>query len=243
MTYRSLLAASLLLAACTAASPADTTTPVSKDGVLDLTVFHLMIQDAGAPLHAQQSGPDSYDVTGSGTQTMYIQHVPYGQPSDGLGDYLIPTVIGKQLQTDQACFILGQAGTGVYLPVKTERLMQCGVFVNGDGQKIIAAVGYAQTFESPDHLGSMLIVPRKDDAIVFSDIVAFPAYQQWLRTKSDIFYGEHTNDNLWPPTSPAAEKFYQDATDEVGRNIGQPSEEVAKNMNELEAWTKRITLY
>jgi hypothetical protein len=259
MTLRPLLALSIvILAACTpAVTPMDnaevsvsSTGPgelypayVSENGVLTIPPLGLRITD-NVPLFTEPTfGPD-FPITNSGAQTWYgVRLSPYDEPSDGIGDWIIPSVIGKQLQTDQACVILGQAGTGVYLPVKTDRLMQCGVFTNNDGQRVIAAVGYSDTFESPDHLGSMLIIPREDDAIVMDHLVAFPEFDAWLEVEAKAFERAHPNDYLWPPTTPAAEEFYVNATNEVGRNIGQPSEEVAKNMNELEAWTKRVSTY
>lgn len=213
-----------------------------KNHVLDIRALKVAVQGMGA-LRAGSTTikNDNFEITGTGVQ-LVAQLVPYAQQSEGLSDWMIPSDIAQKLDADDACVTLGHAGSGLYLPLKTDRLMQCAVFTNNDGDRIIAAIGFSDTFEGPDYPGSMLLIPRKKDAVVFSDILTFPLFDLWLRKKSDIFYGQHSEDNLWPPTTPAAKAFYTNATDHVGEMIAEPSKEVADGMNELEQWVNRITL-
>lgn len=213
----------------------------SKDGVLSIPPLKLSISHPIA-LSTSATYGVPFDVHGTGAQTFFITRVQNGHQSEGLTDWMIPEEVATKLRTADACTAFSYSGTGLYLPLQTNRLMQCAVFTNSDGDRVIAAIGFSDTFESPDHLGSMLLVPRKKDVIVFQDVISFPVFNTWLKKQSDIFYGLHYNDNLWPPITPAAEAFYERATDQVGKMISEPSKEVADGMNELEQWANRITL-
>jgi hypothetical protein len=213
----------------------------NKKNIVSIPALDISIRSEG-PLQATKvSITDDFELTGSGI-TVFIQRIPYDEESQGIADFMIPASVGKQLDSDDACTFLGETEETVYLPVQTDRLMQCAPFRNAEGTVEIAAIGFADTFESTDYPGSMILIPRKNDAIVLWNLVSFPEFDVWLEEQVDAFDRAHPADNLWPPTTPEAREMYASVARYIGQMLSNPPMEIIRKLNVLETWTKRITV-
>ncbi len=242
MRLNMFLAAALVsLTGCAWSGPDDGIFKSNERNIVRIPALDLSIR-SDQPLQATKvSLTDDFELTGSGV-TIYIQRIPYDEESQGLADFMIPSSVGKLLDDDDACIVLGETEETVYLPVQTDRLMQCAPFTNAEGTREIAAIGFADTFESTDYPGSMILIPRKNDAIVLWNIVPFPEVDVWLQEQVDAFNRDHPTDTLWPPTTPQAQEMYDNVTRYIGRMLSDPPIHLIRKHNVLETWTKRITL-
>lgn len=208
-----------------------------------ISSLHLRIHHP-ASLRATLNDIDgnSFDVTGTGVQTFYVNRVPYDKPSDGIGDWMITKDLAERVERSGSCDPLREATVQtLYLPVETyEFPVLCDV-IPGDGDTtFVIGAGYGWTFESSAMPGSMVLALRDDEAVVFSDMIGFPVLQAETRKIIEVFESAYPEADLWPPETPEEQKVYDDIASRVFDAIRKPSPEMQKAMQELRTFAGYI---
>lgn len=120
---------------------------------------------------------DTYDESGdmdlqTGTgDSVFVSIRDYSHVSDGLGDWQFPKKI-SQMTPARLCAAITNfiKPSTPYLPVYFAKNSKCNAFKKG-AMTILYGIGYEQKSENPPSLGSMIIVLRKNDAVIFSNLL------------------------------------------------------------------------
>lgn len=145
------------------------------------------------PAHYSESGDaDLRTDTEEGTVFASIRN--YFHISDGLDDWQFTQKIAQMAPTRLCAAITSSIKTSTpYLPVYFTKNAKCS-FVKKGSLTILYGIGFARGFESPDSLGSMIVVLRKNDAVIFSNLLPDVAKLNSKNKKLvDMYVKKHPN--------------------------------------------------
>lgn len=144
------------------------------------------------PINYSES--EDLDLTSSDGTTVFAAKVDYAHMSDGLGDWQFPKKITQMAPARLCAAITSSIKTSApYLPVYFTKNTKCS-FIKKGNLTVLYGIGFTRGFENPDSLGSMIVVLRKNDAVIFSNLLPDVAKLDSKNQKLvDAYVKKHTN--------------------------------------------------
>ncbi len=153
--------------------------------------------------------PENYDKNGnfdfmvSDGSNIFVSRFDYTHKSDGLGDWQLPKKYADTIIKTKKCGGISKNinSTTPYLPVYFTKNSKCAVLIK-NGMAILYGIGYAHVFESENSLSDIIVVLRKNDAVVMSNLIPdIKKFDPKNQTRIDAFNKKHAQytfpDTTW----------------------------------------------
>ncbi len=171
------------------------------------------------PVHSKQAADP---LKGTVSFTIAYDHVPTNPR-----DWMVTTDAKKAVLATMKCDPI--RGSGAYLPVDTDKPMQCGVVKSPSGLVSVYMVGVGRPDNGTAYPESLILTLKDNEVAALAKVAKFTATEKIANEAVTTFTHVHPQAVIWPPDE-NAKKLYSDVDDIVIAAVSKPVQEVVDGL-------------